>query len=182
MSKKSREGRKKKALGEKAKESPPNGSTNQDENKPSNREQLTTGDAVFQRGQTPAGVTGEDSSERLDADTLQNMDTSAIGKLNAEANLTSLEKSGHPINESDSSSDSSSDEQTVAYNEVDFKLSNLLSAFANGSIIQNVCWLLRFYKSNSASTNKYIISMLRTVSDDLELAPMLYQVSICQFL
>lgn len=72
--------------------------------------------------------------------------------------------------------DSSEDEQLNATSEVDFKVSTLISAFANHSIIQKLCWLLKFYKSNSLAINHYIISMLRRISDDLELHPMLYQV------
>ncbi|XP_022736248.1 protein timeless homolog isoform X2 [Durio zibethinus] len=71
---------------------------------------------------------------------------------------------------------SSGDEQPV--NEVDFKVSTLISAFANCSIIQNLCWLLKFYRSNSSNTNHYIIGMLQKITDDLELAPMLYQLSL----
>lgn len=74
--------------------------------------------------------------------------------------------------------DSSSDDgdEPAAMNEVDFKVSNFVSTFANNTIIQNLCWLLKFYKSNSISTNHYIISMFRRICDDLELSPMLYQV------
>ena len=76
----------------------------------------------------------------------------------------------------DGTNNFSEDEQLHAYNEVDFKVSTLVSAFANHNIIQKLCWLLKFYKSNSLATNYYIISMLRRISDDLELHPMLYQV------
>lgn len=75
------------------------------------------------------------------------------------------------------SGDFSGDEQLTATNEVDFKVSALVSAFANHSIIQKICWLLKFYQSNSLATNHYIICMLRRISDDLELQPMLYQVN-----
>ncbi|KAH9646679.1 Timeless family protein [Citrus sinensis] len=77
-----------------------------------------------------------------------------------------------------STGDSSGDEQPTATNEVDFKVSTFLSAFANSSIIQKLCWLLKFYKSNSNRTNHYIICMLRRITDDLELSPMLYQLSL----
>ncbi|XP_050224159.1 uncharacterized protein LOC126673890 [Mercurialis annua] len=77
-----------------------------------------------------------------------------------------------------SSDDSSSDEQLAETHEVDFKVSTFLSAFGNQHIIRNLCWLLRFYKNNSISTNSYIISMLRRITDDLDLAPMLYQLSL----
>ena len=75
--------------------------------------------------------------------------------------------------------DSSGDEQLDATDEVDFKVSTLISAFANNNVIHKLCWLLKFYKSNSASTNHYIICMLRRITDDLELSPMLYQVKLC---
>ncbi|XP_027934002.1 uncharacterized protein LOC114189593 isoform X3 [Vigna unguiculata] len=78
----------------------------------------------------------------------------------------------------DGTNDYSEDEQLNAINEVDFKVSTLVSAFANHSIIQKLCWLLKFYKSNSLATNHYIISMLRRISDDLELQPMFYQLSL----
>lgn len=74
--------------------------------------------------------------------------------------------------------DSSGEEQLTVTNEVDLKVSTVVSALANTAIIQNLCWLLKFYKSNSTSANHYIICMLRRICDDLELSPMLYQVSL----
>lgn len=76
-----------------------------------------------------------------------------------------------------STGDSSGDEQVPATAEVDFKVSSLVSAFSNNSIIQKLCWLLKFYKSNLTRTNHYIVCMLRRISHDLELSPMLYQVT-----
>ncbi|GLT35849.1 hypothetical protein SLA2020_102660 [Shorea laevis] len=77
------------------------------------------------------------------------------------------------------SSDSlSGDEQPATINEVDFDVSTLVSAFASCGIIQNLCWLLKFYRSNSLNTNKYVIWMLRKITEDLELSPMLYQLSL----
>lgn len=76
----------------------------------------------------------------------------------------------------DGMGDSSCDEQLAGTDEVDFRVSTLISALANNNIIQNLCWLLKFYKSNSTSTNHYILCMLRKICDDLELSPMLYQV------
>ncbi|GAU32321.1 hypothetical protein TSUD_43630 [Trifolium subterraneum] len=78
----------------------------------------------------------------------------------------------------DDTGDFSEDEQINAISEVDFNVSTLVSAFANHSIIQKLCWLLKFYKSNSLAINHYIISMLRRISDELELHPMLYQLSL----
>lgn len=69
---------------------------------------------------------------------------------------------------------SSGDDQPV--NEVDFSVSKLVSTFANNTVIQNLCWLLKFYRSNSACTNQYIVGVLQRICDDLELSPMLYQV------
>ncbi|KAI8564941.1 hypothetical protein RHMOL_Rhmol03G0222300 [Rhododendron molle] len=77
----------------------------------------------------------------------------------------------------DGMGDSSCDEQLAGTDEVDFRVSTLISALANNNIIQNLCWLLKSYKSNSTSTNHYILCMLRKICDDLELSPMLYQLS-----
>ncbi|CAK9176951.1 unnamed protein product [Ilex paraguariensis] len=74
--------------------------------------------------------------------------------------------------------DSSGDERLAVTDEVDFKVSTLVSSLANNVIIRNLCWLLKFYKSNSTSTNRYIISVLQRICDDLELSPMLYQLSL----
>ncbi|XP_062149653.1 uncharacterized protein LOC133858182 isoform X3 [Alnus glutinosa] len=74
--------------------------------------------------------------------------------------------------------DSSGEERLDSTDEVDFRVSTLISAFARDNIIHKLCWLLKFYKSNSTSTNHYIICMLRRITDDLELSSMLYQLSI----
>lgn len=73
---------------------------------------------------------------------------------------------------------SSGEEQPDATAEVDFNVSTLISAFASNDIIHKCCWLLKFYKTNSTSTNHYIICILRRITDELELSPMLYQVEI----
>lgn len=72
--------------------------------------------------------------------------------------------------------ESSGDEQPVLTDEVDFRVSSVVSALGNNNIVQKLCWLLKFYKNNSITTNHYILSMLRRICDDLELDPMLYQV------
>ncbi|CAO2827810.1 unnamed protein product [Amaranthus hypochondriacus] len=74
--------------------------------------------------------------------------------------------------------DSSADEQHTVTNEVDFNMTPLLLSLANSTIISNLCWLLKVYKSNSFATNHYILCLLKRVSDDLDLAPMLYQVIV----
>lgn len=74
--------------------------------------------------------------------------------------------------------DSSGDEQQVMIDEVDFKISTLVSALGNYTIVKKLCWLLRFYKSNSPSTNNCIIFILRRISEDLELSPLMYQLSL----
>ncbi|KAL1296480.1 hypothetical protein AAHE18_19G284400 [Arachis hypogaea] len=99
-------------------------------------------------------------------------------------NLDSLEptenKNPKHANEDelDENVDSSDEEQLNTICEVDFKVSTLVSTFANHNIIQKLCWLLKFYKSNSLATNHYIISMLRRISDDLELHATFYQLSL----
>lgn len=79
------------------------------------------------------------------------------------------------IDEEGEASDSSVDHQP-ATSEVDFNVARLISSLANNSVVQNICWLLKHYKSNSYRTNHYIICMLRRFCEDLELSPMLYQV------
>ncbi|XP_073125062.1 uncharacterized protein [Henckelia pumila] len=74
--------------------------------------------------------------------------------------------------------DSSDDEHLVLTNEVDFKVSSLVSALANNTIVWKLCWLLKFYRSNPISTNHFVLSILRRICDDLELSPMLYQLSL----
>ncbi|CAD6271153.1 unnamed protein product [Miscanthus lutarioriparius] len=81
------------------------------------------------------------------------------------------------IDEEGETSDSSVDHQP-ATSEVDFNVSRLISSLANNSVVQNICWLLTHYKSNSYRTNHYIICMLRRFCEDLELSPMLYQLSL----
>ena len=46
--------------------------------------------------------------------------------------------------------------QLAATDQVDFEVSNFVSTLANNTIIQKIYWLLKFYKSNSTSTNHYI--------------------------
>ncbi|XP_024642189.1 protein timeless homolog isoform X2 [Medicago truncatula] len=101
--------------------------------------------------------------------------------VNSQVGMKPMENTNpeHPNEDMlDDTGDFSEDEQINAVSEVDFNVSTLVSAFANHSIIQKLCWLLKFYKSNSLAINHYIISMLRRISDDLELHPMLYQLSL----
>ncbi|XP_051210445.1 uncharacterized protein [Lolium perenne] len=90
----------------------------------------------------------------------------------------SAEMKGNAINEEEDTSDSSADDCPPATSEADFNVSRLISSLANNSVVQNICWLLRHYKTNSFRTNHYIICMLRRFCEDLELSPMLYQLSL----
>ncbi|KAK9121617.1 hypothetical protein Syun_019234 [Stephania yunnanensis] len=74
--------------------------------------------------------------------------------------------------------DSSEEDESPALIEVDFKISSLISTIANNIVVQKLCWLLKFYKSNSACTNHYILCMLHRICEDMELSPMLYQLSL----
>ncbi|XP_073310909.1 uncharacterized protein [Primulina huaijiensis] len=74
--------------------------------------------------------------------------------------------------------DSSDDEQLVLTDEVDFKVSSLVSALANHAIVWKLCWLLKFYRSNPISTNHFVLSIFQRICYDLELSPMLYQLSL----
>ncbi|KAI3824413.1 hypothetical protein L1987_05872 [Smallanthus sonchifolius] len=117
-------------------------------------------------------------SDQPDATNLKNQDTECnvlpTENMSGNAN-TNVTADANDDYVSDVFSD---DEQQEPTNEVDFKASSLVSSLANSTIIQNLCWLLKFYKSNSIRTNHYIISALRRVCEDLELSPMLYQLSL----
>ncbi|CAL0316025.1 unnamed protein product [Lupinus luteus] len=136
------------------------------ENQPLQKEQLNPSSTVDEDSAVPNDKEHEndDDEDRNSQGYLEPMES----KTSEHANEDML----------DGISDFSEDEQLNATNEVDFNVSTLVSAFANHSIIQNLCWLLKFYKSNSLATNHYIISMLRRICDDLELHPMLYQLSL----
>ncbi|CAA7024796.1 unnamed protein product [Microthlaspi erraticum] len=96
-----------------------------------------------------------------------------------ETHHTHSPKSNHLVDDLSCGTDDSSDgEEQNATDEVDFKVSTFISAFANNSIIQNICWLLKFYKSNPKQTNHHIVSILRRITEELELSPMLYQLSL----
>lgn len=126
-------------------------------------------------------------------------DLHAGGK--GEEDITVLDKLNHPISletksgrhqnsvpetqqklsndvndEYDQGRDDSSGDENVLTAEDDLKISALVSALANNSTIHNLCWLLKYYKSNSIITNNYVICILQKLCDDLELSPMLYQV------
>ncbi|VAH23136.1 unnamed protein product [Triticum turgidum subsp. durum] len=90
----------------------------------------------------------------------------------------SAEKKRNTINEEEDVSDSSSDDCPPATSEVDFNVSRLIYSLANNSVVQNICWLLKYYKTNSFRTNHYIICMLRRFCEDLDVSPMLYQLSL----
>ncbi|KAL6610758.1 hypothetical protein ACP70R_040727 [Stipagrostis hirtigluma subsp. patula] len=109
-------------------------------------------------------------------DTAVNMESSAHAEGDPSC-AGSGEMKRNLIDEENETSDSSID-HTPATSEVDFNVSRLISSLANNSVVQNICWLLKHYKSNSYRTNHYIICMLRRFCEDLELSPMLYQLSL----
>lgn len=82
---------------------------------------------------------------------------------------------GNDQGTSGSSSDDD-DNELPATSEVDFNVSRLVASFLNNTVVHNLCWLLKHYKTNSVRTNHYILCMLRRICDDLGMAPMLYQV------
>ncbi|XP_010059979.2 topoisomerase 1-associated factor 1 isoform X2 [Eucalyptus grandis] len=144
----------------------------------SSSEKLASGDKCHQDGQLDTDSNGGKTGILLDAEISENHGESTMEQQNTDNNLLCSGKSDPPHDLCYSTGDSSGDEQTVQYDEVDFKVSTVVSAFANNGIIHNLCWLLKFYKSNSINTNRYIISILRRIADDLELSPMLYQLSL----
>ncbi|KAA8539990.1 hypothetical protein F0562_026682 [Nyssa sinensis] len=123
----------------------------------------------------------EGKGEDIIPDQFDEPETSKLETANLGSNLPEMENKKFDHTNDDlyyGTGDSSGDEQLALTDEVDFKVSTLVSALANNNIIRNLCWLLKFYKSNSTSTNHYIICMLRRICDDLELSPMLYQLSL----
>ncbi|KAI7754213.1 hypothetical protein M8C21_006443, partial [Ambrosia artemisiifolia] len=130
-------------------------------------------------------IHGEDDvilekADQPDAANLETQDSeSNVQQMeNKSANANPTTNDNDNIIDDDMSDVSSDDERQESTNEVDFKASSLVSSLANSTIIQNMCWLLKFYRSNSVRTNHYIISALRRVCEDLELSPMLYQLSL----
>ncbi|EDO48937.1 predicted protein, partial [Nematostella vectensis] len=61
-----------------------------------------------------------------------------------------------------------------------WKFPNFLSysRLACPSILQPYCWLLGFYRENSAKTNHYLVKMLHRVAVDLKIVPMMFQLSL----
>lgn len=174
VSKKSRKARKKKPMGNKeATLHEPS------ENHPSTSNQDSTAKTI------PV----VDSTVPIEDGPPNNPGDSNLGTEADETPQTHGPKSNHVVDDMSCGTDDSSDgEDQTATDEVDFKVSTFISAFANNSIIQNICWLLKFYKSNTKQTNHHVISILRRITEDLELSPMLYQVSVlnhtpnCKFL
>lgn len=148
----------------------------QDEIAISSGEKLASGDKCHQDGQLDADSNGGETGILLDADISEKHGESTMEQQKTDNNLLCSRKSDPPRDLCYSTGDSSGDEQIVQYDEVDFKVSTVVSAFANNGIIHNLCWLLKFYKSNSINTNRYILSILSRIANDLELSPMLYQV------
>lgn len=179
VSKKSRKGRKKKAISDK-----------DTANEPSDVHAIMPNEAStsFFQQQAELTATLKENTMRSTSDGKEDisiphlvdepgMPQSEEGNHGRDPLQTDNNKHDHVDDDLCCSSDAlSGDEQPSMVNEVDFNVSTLVSAFANCSIIQNLCWLLKFYRSNSLNTNNYVIWMLRKITEDLELAPMLYQV------
>ncbi|CAK7324063.1 unnamed protein product [Dovyalis caffra] len=176
VSKKSRRSRKKKAQNDKKENG--NGEckvegTTEDHTALSNSEQPTD----LQK-KSLENATSDDQENMNIAVPVEKPEISAPEMENIGSNLQMDNKKNDIDDLSCSSDDSSGDEQPAENHEVDFKVSTFISSLANHNIIQNLCWLLRFYKNNSISTNHYIIRMLQRITDDLDLSPMLYQLSL----
>ncbi|KAI5561937.1 hypothetical protein BDE02_15G020400 [Populus trichocarpa] len=175
VSKKSRRSRKKKPLSDKKE----NGNeqcnveaTIEDPTALSNSEQST----VLQKKSPEIATSGD--QENMNVNVLEKPEIFVPEMENLGSTLQMENKKIDIDDLSCSSDDSSGDEQPAENYEVDFKVSTFISSLANHSIIQNLCWLLRFYKNNSVSTNHYIVCMLQRITDDLDLSPMLYQLSL----
>ena len=106
------------------------------------------------------------------------LDAHHLDEPNTESDpdILSHSKASGDAGEQNYVTEDSEDEHQREMNEVDFCASNILIHLANNSIIQRLCWLLKFYHSSTPDVNYYVINLLQRISDDLELSPMLYQV------
>ncbi|XP_078151328.1 timeless family protein isoform X2 [Carex rostrata] len=120
-------------------------------------------------GKTSCDQAAEDPQINCDA-TLRPMDPPE--------QINSDQVVGNDQGTSGSSSDDDDDDELPATSEVDFNVSRLVASFLNNTVVHNLCWLLKHYKTNSVRTNHYILCMLRRICDDLGMAPMLYQLSL----
>nr|XP_016502517.1 PREDICTED: protein timeless homolog isoform X2 [Nicotiana tabacum] len=138
-----------------------------------------------------AAGSGCEKSNNLHAGGKGEEDITVLDKLNHPVSLETKsgrhqnsvpetqQKLSNDVNdEYDQGRDDSSGDENVLTAEDDLKISALVSALANNSTIHNLCWLLKYYKSNSIITNNYVICILQKLCDDLELSPMLYQLSL----
>ncbi|GAB2265129.1 hypothetical protein Dimus_000195 [Dionaea muscipula] len=120
---------------------------------------------------------GEIKSSGVESFDHENAKSELPGMDSKELNNNNINDMHVPVDD-----DSSSDEQLPLTDEVDFKINTLLAPLVSSSIINKVCWLLKFYKSNSASTNHSVISILKRICDDMNFTPVLYQLSyLCIF-
>ncbi|GAV84903.1 TIMELESS domain-containing protein/TIMELESS_C domain-containing protein [Cephalotus follicularis] len=179
VSRKSRKGKSKKVVSDKKQTEnklPEDHVTSQNEIGISNGER--TAELCLPQNESLAHADGK---EEISTPQVDELEMSVLKTVNPMGNLPKLDSERSDDTNDDfccGTDDSSGDEQPEATNEVDFKVSTFISAFANWSIIKNLCWLLKFYKSNSTSTNHYIIRILWRITDDLEFSPMLYQLSL----
>ncbi|CAI9092343.1 OLC1v1027545C1 [Oldenlandia corymbosa var. corymbosa] len=123
-------------------------------------------------------LAGHDSGCNVNEDPSQDSAHIEVGTetQNLRSNFQEAEKED-PREFNHDADSSSGDEQQAITDEVDFRMHTIVSTLGNHNIMNNLCWLLKFYKSNSLSTNHYIICLLRRICEDLELSPMLYQLS-----
>ncbi|KAJ7552476.1 hypothetical protein O6H91_06G056900 [Diphasiastrum complanatum] len=64
--------------------------------------------------------------------------------------------------------------------ETSLSMQQIVSKFANNTVVKNYCWLLKFFSSNTPALNYYIVRMLQRICSECALEPMLYQLSILQ--
>ncbi|KAL5568486.1 hypothetical protein UlMin_025061 [Ulmus minor] len=178
VARKSRKGRKKKALINKEKETELLG----EHCTVQNEIDVSTGEQPSEASDADKGVLNANSDEKdiIDPAQADNCEASVIEAdiIDGSSPQKDKKNSDHTNDDLYGTGDSSGGEQVAVTNEVDLNVSTLISCFGNNNIIHKLCWLLKFYKSNSSSSNNYIIRILRRITDDLELSPMLYQLSL----
>ncbi|KAL3694777.1 hypothetical protein R1sor_008428 [Riccia sorocarpa] len=136
-------------------------------------------------GEEPAETdlitTNEEETEQ--AVIKEQTDNSTLGNTEnwAESTGEQGQKETAPTNNEDDYDDDDDDEPEALTKEVSLDIHELVvRRFADNTVVRNYCWLLKYYSSNSAATNYYIVRMLQRICEDRILEPMLYQLSIFQ--
>lgn len=74
--------------------------------------------------------------------------------------------------------ESEEEEEEMRTKEETLDVHKCVRMFADNTIVNNYCWLLKNYLHNTPAINYYIVRMLQRICEDLMMEPMLYQVNV----